>query len=344
MASYALAVDGGNTKTLALVATLDGQIRGAGRAGCGDIYRLAPGEAPHSHLHEPPALREIERAVESALQQAGCRPDELEAAIFNMAGADWPEDFALLEAAMRTRGYGKRLLIQNDALGVLHAACMNSTSHQGVAVICGTGAATGARGPDGRTWHSSHWQDSVQGAGHLGQLALTAVFHAELGISPPTTLRERVLAYFGAGSVEEVLHRLSARLPQQTPPPSGLAAALLDEAEAGDRVARRLVTEHGSALGDFANVAAQRVGLEGRPFPLVLAGGVLRHPSTLLAEAIIARVRSRSPQAQPIRPRFEPVVGVLFSALELAGQPIDEQLIARLLPTLPAASFFDTLG
>ncbi len=33
-----LAVDGGNTKTIALVAALDGTILGAGRGGCGDIY------------------------------------------------------------------------------------------------------------------------------------------------------------------------------------------------------------------------------------------------------------------------------------------------------------------
>ncbi|WP_052889153.1 N-acetylglucosamine kinase [Thermogemmatispora carboxidivorans] len=340
--NYVLAVDGGNTKTLALVATLDGQIRGYGRAGCGDIYHISPGE--QARAHEPAALLEIERAVETALRRAEVHPTDLEAAIFNMAGADWPEDFTLLESAMRTRGYGQRLLIQNDALGVLHAACMGSTTNSGVSIICGTGAATGARGPDGRTWHSSHWQDSVQGASHLGQQVLTAVLHAELGISPPTTLRERVLAYFGASNVEEVLHRLSARLPQETRPLGGLAAALLDEAEAGDSVARHLVSKHGSALGDFANVAARRVGLEGQPFPLVLAGGVLRHPSPLLAEAITARVHSRSPQAQPIRPRFEPVIGVLFSALELAGQRIDEQLISRLPPTLPPASFFDTLG
>nr|BBH91884.1 N-acetylglucosamine kinase [Thermogemmatispora argillosa] len=342
MRDCVLAVDGGNTKTLALVATLDGQIRGYGRAGCGDIYHAPPGA--EAREHEPAALQEIERAVETALKQAGSTPANLKAAIFNLAGADWPEDFALLEAAMRARGYGEQLLIQNDALGVLHAACIGSPTNSGVAVICGTGAATGARGPDGRTWHSSHWQDSVQGASQLGHRVLTAVFHAELGITPPTTLRERVLTYFGASSVEEVLHRLTARLPQQTRPIGGLAAALLDEAEAGDATARHLVTEHGSALGDFANVAARRVGLEGLPFPLVLAGGVLRHPSPLLAEAIIARVHSRSPEAQPTRPRFEPVVGVLFSALELAGARVDEQLIARLQPTLPPASFFDTLG
>ena len=35
---YVLAVDGGNTKTIAMVATADGAILGAAHGGCGDIY------------------------------------------------------------------------------------------------------------------------------------------------------------------------------------------------------------------------------------------------------------------------------------------------------------------
>src|SRR5205807_10529707 len=40
---YVLAVDGGNTKTIALVAALDGTILGAGRGGCADIYNAEAG-------------------------------------------------------------------------------------------------------------------------------------------------------------------------------------------------------------------------------------------------------------------------------------------------------------
>jgi N-acetylglucosamine kinase-like BadF-type ATPase len=336
---HVLAVDGGNTKTLALVATLDGSIRGRGRSGCGDIYYVPAGE--RCSESEPAALSNIAEAVEQALAQAGVHASELEVGLFNMAGADWPEDFALLTQAMQARGYGQRIVVQNDALGVLHAGV---ASNIGVAVICGTGAATGARGLDGRSWHSSHWQDQAQGATHLAHKTLNAVYRAELGIEAPTSLRERVLDYFQASSVEEVLHLLTARLPKQTRPIGGLAAALLDEADRGDSLARRIVSKHGQALGDYALVAARRVGLEGRPFPVVLAGGVLRHPSPLLAEAIMARVRSHSPEAWPIRPRFEPVIGALFSALELASVPIDESLIKRVAASMPPTSFFETLG
>src|SRR5215207_3134038 len=94
---FMLGVDGGNTKTLALVARDDGVILGTGRAGCGDIYGASSPAA---------AIAEIENAVNAALREAGIEHDELSAGAFSLAGADWPEDFNLLEDAMRARGHG----------------------------------------------------------------------------------------------------------------------------------------------------------------------------------------------------------------------------------------------
>jgi N-acetylglucosamine kinase-like BadF-type ATPase len=333
-----LGVDGGNTKTIALVAALDGTILGAGRGGCGDIYN---GDMAGTTWSDPAAaaIANIEFAVETALQAAQVKAADLVAAVFNMAGADWPEDFALLTTAMKVRGYGRALLVQNDALGVLHSGVANNV---GVSVICGTGGATGARGPDGRTWHSSTWQNQVQGGSQLSQKTLDAVVRSELGIDPPTSLKQRVMNYSGLHSVEEILHKYTAREPHPTEHIDGLAPLLLDEADAGDLMARQIVQEHGRALGNYAIVAARRVGLEGTPFSLVLAGGVLRHPSTLLADTIIARVQTTSPEVRPTRSRFEPIVGVLFSALEAAGVKIDDALLARLIPTMPSSKLFAT--
>ena len=63
---WALGLDGGNTKTLAVVgvAGADGraEVRGVGRAGCADIYGApSPGAA----------LEQMESAVGKALHEAG---------------------------------------------------------------------------------------------------------------------------------------------------------------------------------------------------------------------------------------------------------------------------------
>ena len=328
---WVLGVDGGNTKTLALVGRLDGAIVGVGRSGTSDIYaRSTPEEA----------VAEVEQAVNVALQMAGVRAEELVAGAFSMAGADWPEDYALLESAFTHRGLGRRIVVVNDGLGALRAG---SPEGIGVVVACGTGTATAARSADGRAWHSSWWQD-VEGAHQLGLKALSAVYRAELGIDPPTSLREALLKYFEKEEVVEVLYEFYKRT---GPRPSdgkvsGLARVLLDEAESGDPVAGRIAQEHGAALGDYALAAARQVGIEGTPFDLVLAGGVIRHRSRLIPEALIARVHATSPEARPIYSRFEPAVGALFLALEAAGIPVDEGLLVRLIPTLPEPSFFAT--
>jgi N-acetylglucosamine kinase-like BadF-type ATPase len=324
-----LGVDGGNTKTLALIARGDGAIIGTGRAGCGDIYGAA---SPAT------AIAEIRHAVEAALTEAGIRAAELRAGAFSLAGADWPEDFRLLEDAMRPCDYGKDILIVNDAMGALRAGSPDGT---GVVVACGTGAAIGARGPDGRIWHSSFWQ-GPQGAADLSKQALRAVYRAELGIDPPTLLTERILQAFAAQSVEEVLHRLTGRDLPRPEVSRQLVRPLFEAADAGDATARRIAVSHGRALGDYAIVAARKVGMLDTRFTLALTGGVLRHPSPFLRDALVARVQEAAPGAHATHSRFEPAAGAVFLALELAGIEADAALRERLETTLPGTAFFST--
>jgi N-acetylglucosamine kinase-like BadF-type ATPase len=276
--------------------------------------------------------------VRGALDAGGALPAELSSGVFSMAGADWPEDFEVLERAMRGRRFGRSITVINDALGALRAGSADGT---GVSVVCGTGLAIGSRAADGRFWHGSFWLESL-GAGALGRNARRAVYRAELGLDRPTTLTARVLEFFGYTTVEQVLHLFTAREVARPANEPQLARALLDEAGAGDATALQIVRQHGAALGDYALAAARQVGIEGTPFTLVLAGGVLRHPVRLLHEELIARVRSSSPDVLVVDTRFEPVVGALLLAFEAAGITIDESLLERLAPTLPHAAFFAT--
>src|SRR2546421_2550691 len=334
---YVLGVDGGNTKTIALVASLDGTILGAGRGGCGDIYNAPAGTRwPDS---ASAAVANIEYAVTSALEEAGIGASDLITGVFNMAGADWPEDFAYLQAALEERGFGRTIAVQNDAMGVLHAGSSDDT---GVSVVCGTGAATGARAPDGRYWHSSVWQDQVQGSSMMAQKALDAVYLAELGIEHPTSLSARFLDFFNLETVEEMLHLFTGRVHQHTHRIDHLTPLLLDEAQAGDEITTRIVLWHGNMLGKYALAAARKVGIEGTAFTLVLAGGVFRHPSQLLPDAIIDCVRTTSPLVRPTRCRFEPIVGVLFTALDAARLAIDDALVQTSVATIPEPALFKT--
>ena len=313
-----LGVDGGNTKTCALVASRDGTI--VGRAllrGCADIYGAASTDE---------ALDFVGSACDLALRQAGADRQDVEVGAFSLAGADWPEDIEFLDAELAARGLGTRRTVVNDAVGALWAGLSEGV---GVAVALGTGAATSARGPDGTVWHTSFWQ-GPQGARHLARQAVEAASRAELGIDPPTSLQARVPGALGLPDVESVLHAMYGR-DRPRPVIDDLAALLLDEAEAGDERSREIVADHASALADYALAAARRVGIDlAEPFGLVLIGGVLRHPSRLLAEELIARVAQAAPRVEARMTTHEPAVGALRLAFEAAGLgpglPREEQL------------------
>lgn len=324
-----LGVDGGNTKTVAVVAAVDGTILGGARIlRTSDIYAVAPDVAVAIH-HE---------VADAALASAALDPDAVSVwAAFSLAGADWPEDIALLERSLRLRWPGAPVV--NDAIGALRAAV---PAGPGVVVVCGTGAATGARGPDGRTWHTSFWQEP-QGGYELGVRALRSIYRADLGIDRPTLLTARILAATGEPSVESLLHHASGREVADRRDPAALAWIVLEAADAGDAAALAIVTQQGVELGRTALAAARRVGIEpADPFGLALTGGVLRHPGSGLRDAIVRTVVDGAPRVELLGPPPEPAAGALLLAFDAAGIAVDGPLLGRIRLGLEAVDLFDT--
>ena len=321
-----LGIDAGGTKTVALLAHADGRIVGAGRAGACNIYDDVGA-----------AFEQLDLAVREALNAAGARLETVTATCLSATGADWAEDFALFKTALQARGY-RNFRVVNDAMGALRAGSEDGT---GVVVVCGTSAGIGAKSSAGSAWHTSFWQEP-EGAEQLGRFALRAAYRAELGIDPPTSLTNALLEHHGFETVEALLQAHTARGQRDAQNVGKLARILLDEAANGDPTACRIVLEHGAALGDYAIVAARKVGLTNQNFALVTAGGVMRHASHLMPDALLSRVRELAPGAYPIRSPLEPVAGAVLLALETAGMNVTEAQRENLRSSFPAATLFLT--
>lgn len=326
---FVLGVDGGNTKTVALVAKTSGRIVGYGRGGCADIS-AAPTEEP--------ALAEIDRAVGAALAMAGTRHDSITVGYFCLAGADWPDDHAFLEDSLRRTYDHGRMFVANDAFGALRAGSPDGT---GVVVTCGTGVAVAARNQAGEFWHSGFWAEPLCGV-ELGRQTLRAVYRAGLGIEPPTALTAAVLTRFGKPDEEQLLRGFEGRnvAPPTTAQLAALAPLLLDVAEAGDETAGRILREHGTTVAGYARAAAQRLGLDPATCTLVLNGGVFRHESTRLRSAILDGLGRRTGAAAAQDGGHEPAVGALLLALEAHGVRVGEQVMRELEASLPPAELY----
>ncbi len=323
-----LGVDAGNTKSVAVVASADGTVRGAGRAmGIADIYAAPTVDD---------AMAVVESAVDGALAEAGVDQSDVEATVVSIAGADWPEDMATIGAALSERAIGSQVEVVNDAIGALVGSVPNGPA---VVVTIGTGTATGARGMDGQLWHSSFWQQS-QGAFELSRRVLSAVYRSELGIDPPTALTGAVLEAVGAGTVEEVLHRFKARRQPRPEVVGPLVRALFQHAAAGDPTAMAIVADHGRALGEAAAAAARQVGIAQGSFAVAFTGAVSKVASAdTLLSPILEALRREAPGATRTDPRFEPALGALMLALS-HGEPLAPSVLDRLSASAPSASLY----
>lgn len=326
---WILGVDAGNTKTLAFVAKQDGSIAGLGRSGCGDIYGAASPEA---------AIAAVGRAIETALSEANADKSGLSACAFSMAGADWPEDYDFIRGHMEKQGFGRNIVIVNDAIGGLRAG---SCTGFGVSVVLGTGAAIGARSNNGSVWHGSFWIRRL-GSDVFINNAYTAIMDAELGFRKPTALTGEFLHIYGSGSAEELLHDLTRREGKKSVENRLLIGAILDTAMAGDEAASAIVDDFSNRAGNYAIAAAKKVGFTDGGFDLIFSGGMCRHDSHLLEKKITDYVRGRFPNVTVLTSSFEPVVGALFLGFEAAGITITEKLKRTLLESMPDFSFFQS--
>ena len=310
-----IGVDGGNTKTVALVATPDGTVVGRGRSGCSDIHN-----APSVEV----ALDAMAAACQDALFEAGIAASDVSAACFNLAGADWPEDFDLLRRAIpELVGLPQAPLVVNDAIAPIRAGTADGA---GVSVVCGTFGTTAARNRDGHTYHVGFWPDRT-GARGLGQrrpgggLAIGAPPRSgdradSSGHSRCTARRRRWSCC--TASPGAVAGRSRTR--------SGWRRLYWTRRRRATRWQPRSSPTMGAYWAARREPARMRSGCwTARGSRSCLTGGVFHNPSAVLSDAILSNL----PEADPVPLHHAPVIGALLLAFDEAGLDPDVSRIVE---------------
>ena len=327
MPSVVVGVDGGTTKTIALVADLGGQILGMAR-GAGSNASGEDVEAPMSV---------VAQVVQDALHQSGIVSKEVALGMFTLAGADWPEDLDRRHRILNEAGLAHEVVVKNDTFGGLRAG---TRCPFGVVIAAGTGANTAIITPSGQEWAFGYYQ-SYGGAFDLSREAIEAVLRAEDGRGAPTILTDLVLRQLNYPSVENMLKALVARkvgLTQQL----ALCRRVFEASCLGDEVASEIIVQHGLALAEYAIAAIRRFHMLQEAVDVVLAGSVFKGPGLLLAETITMAIHRVAPNARIVRSHFEPAVGALLLAYDALGLNVTETMYDRLASTCPSARFFNT--
>ena len=136
-----IGVDGGGTKTDAVVVDLHGRVLGAATAGASN-WESVGRRAMAAALGE---------AVRGALAAAGAEAGGVAASAFALAGFDWPSDGARIDPALGALELtGPRMLV-NDAFAALRAGIRH---RHGCVSIAGTGGSNVGRNRAGATFRT----------------------------------------------------------------------------------------------------------------------------------------------------------------------------------------------
>ncbi|MET0725703.1 MAG: BadF/BadG/BcrA/BcrD ATPase family protein [Leifsonia sp.] len=302
-----VAVDGGGSKTHAVVLDLDGAVLGES---------TGPGASPHL-IGLDASTRVIDETVRTALA-AWPHATIAHTAVY-LSGLDLPPEIdAFTEVFRRFPWVPDSVVVENDLFALLRSG---TDEPDAVAVVCGTGInAVGIRS-DGAVVRfpalgmiSGDWG----GGWHLGEQALWHAARAVDGRGPSTSLVDRLPRVFGLPDIAALIEELHfERIPNADL--ARLCPAVFAAAASGDLIAGGLVDRQAEEIVALAGASLRRLGLEDSHVPVVLGGGVLAAADDRLLSGVRSGVARVAPAARIELVRARPLVGAAALALDRAG-------------------------
>ena len=295
-------VDGGGSKTLAVVVDGEGQERGRGTAGSSNYAAVGLDQA----------IGEIRAAITEAIRVAGS-DGPIVAAWIGLAGVDRPADQeALLPHLRQVAGH---VQLTNDADLVL-TALPNAV---GIAAIAGTGSIMRGRDARGTAARVGGWGHIIgdEGSGYeLGRLALQAASRAADRRGPSTTLVDAIQRAWNLREPGDMISRVYHH--EDKAAIARLSSLVFDQAQAGDPVARKLVERAAGELTLGIMTLSRQLDFADGPLPLALAGGLLTGEPTFRA-MVLRRLRRRR-QVGPVEVVTEPASSAARAAVRLVEE------------------------
>ncbi|WP_099352532.1 N-acetylglucosamine kinase [Fredinandcohnia onubensis] len=308
-----LAVDGGGTKTLAVLVDANGTILGEGRAG-----------ATNYHVAGASKVREaLEKSILSAFKDAGIDPSNMgnvKKAVFALAGIDTDNDEKEVSRVVKETVNGlqikiERLQVENDCLSALLGSTQNKA---GVLLIAGTGSIVFAHDGNNRIVRSGGWGHRFgdEGSGYwIGKQAIKSVLKMQDGRGEDTLLTKLVLEKFDFTKIEELYNW--AYSDAYSVDDVGALATTVDEAfRLGDPVSKRILERAVEELLLLVHTAIENAGIQQNEFDLILQGGVFQH-NHYIKNQVRNRIQLNFPKVNMITTTEEPIWSIIKRGLKL---------------------------
>lgn len=302
--TYLLGVDGGGTKTRAVVVDARQKILGEAEAGPSNPLRVGVSEAASA----------VRDAAERACAEAGVRRIEIAAAEVGLAGVKRADIRERMRAALKAELGIKPVEVVTDADIALYGA---TEGKPGLVIIAGTGSICCGVNARGRHGCAGGWGPIVgdEGSGSwIARRALQAVARATDGRGRKTSLVEAACEFFNVSKAED----LSTAVYGPNVTNNRIAAFgrhVIGAAARRDAVAREVVEEAGRELGLAACAVIRKLRMERDNFQVAYVGGVFA-AGELILDPLRDEVLAVAPRAYLAPPLLTPAE----AAARMAGE------------------------
>ncbi len=304
-----LGIDGGGTRTRAVLVHHSGKVLGFGEAPSSNFNNVGAEEAG----------KNLRDAAEAAFRAIGTAFRPATGAFLGLAGVKSAEDTARMTAVAESSRLAPAgtITVKNDLYNALAGGL---DGEPGIALIAGTGSNCLGRDASGKDFMCGGWgwflDDGGSGLGLAADALRMAVRMAD-GRETPTRLLAAVLSFHGVSEPNALLARLYNH--EWSPAKiAGFAPVVARLASEGDKAALGVLHRGAKILAELVATTAARLEFSD-DLRVVLLGGCVRSGppyQTLVEEA----VRKACPQAQLQDPVRDTTYGAALNALSFAGK------------------------
>lgn len=318
---YVIGIDGGGTKTICAVASIDGSVLEIQKTGCTNPYI--------SGIEQAKIF--IADAIEMLIKKLGVSVRDIDNVHMGLAGADNKSDIELLQEAFNSTILKKiPYQIQNDIWIAYKARSLESV---GAVSVCGTGHNTGVLAYNNRKICINAYRyplGNFGGGRMITDMAVNDAYRSYEYTGDKTMLEDELYKYCGYNSLKQFAQDImrSGYVLQYK---FSVPKLVIELAKKGDVVSQRILQTIGCEQGRMTGGLIKKAGLCDIQLPIVLSGTIyVTDKSGFLLNSYENSVKQLCPAAIIQLLDREPVQGALINAIEQCKQELSNKELFKI--------------
>jgi N-acetylglucosamine kinase-like BadF-type ATPase len=325
MKRYVLGIDGGGTKTQAVIVDEEGYVQGWGIGG----------PSNYDDVGAEKAQAGIGEAVQMARQRASLPETPFDSVFLGMAGVVSEKDRSVIRTiAQQLNLAGEQNIdIDHDCRIALAGGL---SGRAGMVLIAGTGSSCYGQNAAGESWLAGGWGHLISDEGSSYWLGIQAMRCAAASHDGRlnSILKALVQDHLQLTEMRDIMHRLYVKGMSRAQVAS-LAPLVICAAREGDQIALSLLEQGASDLADIVNAVAVKLHFAGQFCELSLVGGLFNAGDIVFSPLNIA-IQKRLTNCQIVFAELPPATGAALLALKNLGISLSSTQISNL--RLPASN------